>query len=50
MANDVTGDLSHHLGDEYDGVSTVVGFGDVVLPIRKSEVIHYNHDVTLICY
>lgn len=46
MANDVTGDLSHHLGDEYDGVSTVVGFGDVVLPIRKSEVVHYNHDVT----
>ena len=45
MANDVTGDLSHHLGDEYDGVSTVVGFGDVVLPIRKSEVVNYHHDV-----
>lgn len=47
MANDVTGDLSHHLGDEFDGVSTIIGFGDVVLPIRKSEVVTYHHDVTL---
>ncbi|MBB1062385.1 GbpC/Spa domain-containing protein [Limosilactobacillus fastidiosus] len=47
MANDVTGDLSHHLGDEFDGVSTVIGFGDVTLPIRKSEQAYYHYDVAL---
>ena len=34
MAKDVTADNVHHLGDEYDGVSTVIGFGNVVLPVK----------------
>lgn len=34
MAKDVTADNVHHLGDEYDGVSTVIGFGDAVLPTK----------------
>ena len=44
MANDVTGDLSHHLGDEYDGVSTILGFGDVTIPTYKTTTINYHYD------
>lgn len=47
MANDVTGDLSHHLGDEYDGVSTVIGFGDAILPTRETTEAHYHYDTIL---
>lgn len=48
MANDVTGDLSHHLGDEYDGVSTILGFGDVTIPTYKTTTINYHYDTAKI--